>query len=71
MGNWLHGNKDMLIRKDHAAGSLLVAEAGGKVSDMHGAPLDFGKGRTLKSKGVIAGSNGIFDQVISAVRSSL
>lgn len=52
---------------DHAAGNVLIAEAGGKVSDMHGQPLDFGRGRTLKSKGVIACEASIFDQVIQAV----
>ncbi|ORY87728.1 hypothetical protein BCR37DRAFT_375606 [Protomyces lactucae-debilis] len=55
---------------DHAAGNVIIAEAGGKVSDMEGKPLDFGKGRTLKSKGVIACEAGIFDQVISAVKSA-
>lgn len=40
---------------DHAAGALLVTEAGGTVSDIHGAPLDFSKGRTLAAnQGVIA-----------------
>jgi 3'(2'), 5'-bisphosphate nucleotidase len=30
---------------DQAAGSLLVEEAGGRVSDLHGKPLDFAAGR--------------------------
>lgn len=53
---------------DHAAGNVLVKEAGGRVTDMDGDELDFGKGRTLKSKGVIAAEASIFDQVIDAVR---
>lgn len=53
---------------DHAAGNVLIAETGGKVSDMYGEPLDFGKGRTLKSKGVIACEAGLFDRVITAVK---
>lgn len=53
---------------DHAAGNILITEAGGKVSDMHGKELDFGKGRTLKSKGVIACEASIFDKVIEAVK---
>jgi hypothetical protein len=42
---------------DHAAGSLIVEEAGGIVSDWHGQPLDFTCGRTLRNNlGVIAAS---------------
>ncbi|BFZ53639.1 3'(2'),5'-bisphosphate nucleotidase [Savitreella phatthalungensis] len=55
---------------DHTAGNVLVHEAGGKVSDMHGNPLDFGKGRTLKSKGVVAAEASVFDKVIDAVKQS-
>lgn len=56
---------------DHAAGNVLVREAGGKVTDMHGHELDFGVGRTLsKNQGVIAAPKTIFDQVLSAVKSS-
>lgn len=57
---------------DHAGGSLLVEEAGGKVSDMHGKPLDFSIGRTLSSnQGVIASSADIHEQVLKAVNSVL
>ncbi|KAK6458306.1 bisphosphate nucleosidase [Scheffersomyces xylosifermentans] len=56
---------------DHAAGNVLVYEAGGKVGDITGTPLDFGKGRYLQSKGVIAGNNEIFDTVIKAVKEVL
>ncbi|GAA6055238.1 hypothetical protein JCM3770_001500 [Rhodotorula araucariae] len=53
---------------DHSSGSLLVTEAGGIVSDMHGKPLDFGLGRTLKgNKGVIAAPREWHQQVIDAV----
>ncbi|GAA5854206.1 hypothetical protein JCM9279_006179 [Rhodotorula babjevae] len=53
---------------DHSSGSLLVAEAGGIVSDMHGLPLDFSLGRTLKgNKGVIAAPREWHAQVIEAV----
>lgn len=54
---------------DHAAGNVLVYEAGGRVGDITGQPLDFGKGRLLPSKGVIAGNDKIFDKVIEAVNS--
>ncbi|KAE9406827.1 3(2),5-bisphosphate nucleotidase HAL2 [Gymnopus androsaceus JB14] len=40
---------------DHAAGSLIVEESGGIVSNSRGEPLDFGLGRTLgENYGVIA-----------------
>jgi 3'(2'), 5'-bisphosphate nucleotidase len=44
---------------DQAAGSLILEEAGGKISDLTGAALDFTTGRTLsKNRGILA-SNGI------------
>jgi len=40
---------------DHAAGTIVVTEAGGVVSDGTGAPLDFGRGRFLdQDSGIIA-----------------
>ncbi|EFR04862.1 3',5'-bisphosphate nucleotidase [Nannizzia gypsea CBS 118893] len=53
---------------DHAAGDLLVREAGGQVTDIHGKRLDFSIGRTLKeNKGVVAAPASIHAQVIEAV----
>lgn len=52
---------------DHAAGNILIYESGGQVGDITGAPLDFGKGRYLQSKGVIAANKNVFDKVIDAV----
>jgi 3'(2'), 5'-bisphosphate nucleotidase len=43
---------------DQAAGSLLVEEAGGKVSDLHGIKLEFNTGRTLVNNRGILASNG-------------
>jgi 3'(2'), 5'-bisphosphate nucleotidase len=57
---------------DHAAGDLIVREAGGQVTDIYGQRLDFSKGRTLASnKGVVAAPKAIQDQVISAVKTVL
>lgn len=57
---------------DHAAGNVLITEAGGIVTDMYGKPLDFGKGRTLRdNKGVIAAEKSIHKQVIEAVQAAL
>jgi 3'(2'), 5'-bisphosphate nucleotidase len=53
---------------DHAAGMIVVEEAGGRVSDVSGKPLDFGRGRTLDgNRGVVATSGAIHDQVVEAV----
>ncbi|KAJ2775466.1 3'(2'),5'-bisphosphate nucleotidase [Coemansia nantahalensis] len=57
---------------DHAAGNIIVHEAGGRVSDVSGAALDFSAGRTLKhNKGVVAASGGVFDAAIAAVKQTL
>jgi 3'(2'), 5'-bisphosphate nucleotidase len=56
---------------DHAAGYLVVTEAGGRVTDVDGKPLDFGRGRTLAgNRGVIATSGPIHDAVLAAVAAS-
>ncbi|KAJ2811782.1 3'(2'),5'-bisphosphate nucleotidase, partial [Coemansia furcata] len=57
---------------DHASGNIIIHEAGGRVSDINGKPLDFSIGRTLSAnKGVVAASAEIFDKVISAVQTVL
>ncbi|RLV96473.1 hypothetical protein JA1_000012 [Spathaspora sp. JA1] len=56
---------------DHAAGNILIYESGGQVGDIQGTPLNFGVGRTLNSKGVIAGNKQIFQKVINAVQQVL
>ena len=57
---------------DHAAGTLLVLEAGGEVTDSNGKSLDFSRGRTLKmNKGVIAAARNIHVQVLDAVKKTL
>jgi len=53
---------------DHAGGALITTEAGGRVSDIHGTPLDFGRGRTLQADaGVVATNGAVHDQVIAAI----
>ncbi|KAJ1730803.1 3'(2'),5'-bisphosphate nucleotidase [Coemansia biformis] len=57
---------------DHAAGNIIIREAGGRVSDVSGEPLDFSAGRTLsRNKGVIATNGRVFDAVIAAVQRTL
>ncbi|MCH2132630.1 MAG: 3'(2'),5'-bisphosphate nucleotidase [Phycisphaerales bacterium] len=53
---------------DHAAGSIIAAEAGGVVSDIHGKPLDFSHGRGLSSNsGVIVAVPGLHEQLIAGI----
>jgi 3'(2'), 5'-bisphosphate nucleotidase len=54
---------------DHAAGVLIVEEAGGVVSDITGRPLDFRQGRELvHNQGVIVTNGRLHERVIEAVR---
>ncbi|KAM7192903.1 3'-phosphoadenosine 5'-phosphatase [Rhypophila sp. PSN 637] len=54
---------------DHAAGDLIVREAGGQVTDTTGKRLDFSVGRTLaENKGVVAAPAEVHDQVIKVVQ---
>jgi 3'(2'), 5'-bisphosphate nucleotidase len=53
---------------DHAAGSIIVEEAGGIVTDAFGKTLDFSLGRTLSgNKGIVATNGLIHEKVVSAV----
>lgn len=53
---------------DHAAGMYVVEQAGGRVTDVAGAPLDFGHGRRLEhNAGVIATDATFHDEVVAAV----
>jgi 3'(2'), 5'-bisphosphate nucleotidase len=55
---------------DHGAGSIVVEEAGGTVTDVTGSPLDFSLGRTLaNNRGIIATNGRFHDEVVSAVQS--
>ena len=54
---------------DHAAGYIIVREAGGTVTDSSGKPLDFSVGRKLHgNKGVLATNGAIHEAVLQAVR---
>lgn len=53
---------------DHAAGAIVVQEAGGAVTDAFGKPLDFTLGRKLENnRGIIATNGHIHDRVAAAV----
>ena len=57
---------------DHAAGKFVVEQAGGVVTDVTGAPLDFSHGAELvANSGVVATDGRFHDQVVEAVRAVL
>ncbi|KAF2092296.1 3',5'-bisphosphate nucleotidase-like protein [Saccharata proteae CBS 121410] len=57
---------------DHAAGDLIVREAGGEVTDANGKRLDFSIGRTLRdNSGVVAAPKAVHGQVLSVVKEVL
>ena len=57
---------------DHAAGVIVVEEAGGTVSDARGQTLDFTQGRTLRNnKGVVATNGRLHADVIDAISAAL
>ena len=57
---------------DHAAGDLIVREAGGEVTDADGRRLDFGRGRTLAAnKGIVATPKEVHGKVLEVVKGVL
>jgi 3'(2'), 5'-bisphosphate nucleotidase len=54
---------------DHAGGVLVVEEAGGKVSDIDGKPLQFTHGRELSAnRGVVVTNGRLHDDVLAAIQ---
>lgn len=54
---------------DQAAGSLLIEEAGGLVTDLGGQPLDFGGGRRLlRNVGMLASNGVLHAEALAAVQ---
>ena len=57
---------------DHAAGLIVVEEAGGRVSDVEGKPFDITTGqRMTHNRGAVVTAASIHDEVVAAVRSVL
>jgi 3'(2'), 5'-bisphosphate nucleotidase len=55
---------------DQAAGSIVIEEAGGRVSDLDGKPLDFSQGRTLAAnRGVLATNGLLHDAFLTGLKS--
>ena len=56
---------------DHAAGAIVVEEAGGRVTDMFGKPLDFAKNAKLvDNQGVVVSNGAIHDHVLEALKAT-
>lgn len=54
---------------DHAAGTIVVEEAGGKVTDMHGKPLNFALDYKLtENQGVVVSNGSCHDAVLAALK---
>ena len=64
--------RDQVYREkiwDHAAGLLVVTEAGGRVTDINGLDLDFSLGYRLeKNRGVVATNTPVHDDVLDAIK---
>ncbi|XP_042025399.1 SAL1 phosphatase-like [Salvia splendens] len=57
---------------DHAAGYIVVAEAGGVVNDAGGKPLDFSKGRYLDlDTGIVVTNQKLMPTLLKAVQESI
>lgn len=57
---------------DHAAGSIVIEEAGGRVTDLFGKPLNFGLGRGLDDNvGIIVTNGRLHERVLKAVQNVL
>lgn len=53
---------------DHAAGVAVIEAAGGRVSDLNGKPLDFGRGDALEAnRGVLASNGALHHAALAAV----
>jgi HAL2 family 3'(2'),5'-bisphosphate nucleotidase len=54
---------------DQAAGSIVITEAGGRITDLDGRPLDFSQGRTLaKNRGILATNGHLHDACLAGLR---
>jgi len=57
---------------DQAAGSLVIEEAGGRVTDLDGKRLDFNTGRTLDAnRGVLATNGHLHQRVLAALAATI
>ncbi len=56
---------------DHAAGYVIVTEAGGRVTDLHGQPIDWTTGtRMTNNRGVLVTNGYLHDRLVAAIAST-
>lgn len=54
---------------DQAPGAIIVTEAGGKITDLDGKPLDFSQGKTLAgNRGVLASNGYLHSEALKAIK---
>jgi 3'(2'), 5'-bisphosphate nucleotidase len=54
---------------DQAAGSIVIEEAGGRITDLDGKSLDFSHGRTLaENRGIVATNGNLHEAVLKTLR---
>jgi 3'(2'), 5'-bisphosphate nucleotidase len=54
---------------DQAAGSIVVTESGGRITDLDGKPLDFSQGRTLaQNRGILATNGHLHEAILAGLR---
>jgi 3'(2'), 5'-bisphosphate nucleotidase len=57
---------------DHAAGAVIVEQAGGRVTDLAGEPLDFTRGARLGNTAGILATNGVLhERTLEAARAEI
>lgn len=57
---------------DHAAGCIIVQEAGGRVTDVFGNDLDFSRGKKLlNNRGIIVTNNRLHEEVLRVVKKAM
>jgi 3'(2'), 5'-bisphosphate nucleotidase len=74
------GGADLLVRIpagadyreriwDHAAGALAIEEAGGRIADLDGRPLDFHTGRRFeRNRGIVAANRHLHPLILDVIR---
>ncbi|PHH92949.1 hypothetical protein CDD83_3107 [Cordyceps sp. RAO-2017] len=70
---WVYKRRDRLAKTwDHAGAMLLFQETGGKITDVHGRPIDVSAGRKLSANfGFVAAPEPLHGRVLEAVHEVL
>ncbi|PNY28361.1 3'(2'),5'-bisphosphate nucleotidase [Tolypocladium capitatum] len=70
---WVYRRPDRFAKAwDHAGAMLLFEETGGRITDVHGRPIDLAAGRTMSANsGFVAAPEALHGRVLEAVREVL